>query len=50
VTSGPPTAQIVIVHCRQIIVHQGINVHELNRAGGRLDLVFVEAQSPRGGK
>ncbi len=29
-------AQVVIVHCRQVIVHQGIGVDQLHCAGGRI--------------
>jgi len=56
VTSGPPAAQIVIVHRGQIIVDQRISVDHFQRAGGsdeRLALrskCFTHSEQQRGAK
>src|SRR6185312_5930656 len=46
--SAPP--QIVIVHRGQVIVYEGINMHQLERAGGGLYLLLSEPQRTRRGK
>ncbi len=35
-------AQVIIVHRRQIVVHQRVRMYELDGAGGRLDLVLAQ--------
>ena len=50
VAGRPAAPQIVVVHRRQVIVHQRVHVHEFDGAGRRLDLVFRQAQRARGGE
>ena len=50
VTGRPAAAQIIVIHRRQIVVHQRIDVHELDGAGRRLDLILRQAQGTRGGE
>ena len=48
VTGRTAAAQVVVVHGRQIVVHQRISVNELHRAGGAVDSGFAQAQRFRG--
>ena len=50
VTRRPAAAQIVVIHCRQIIVHERIDVHELDGAGRGLYLLFGQSHGVRGGE
>ena len=43
----PAAAQVVVVHRRQVVVHQRIGVDQLDRAGRRVDARFgIRARSP----
>ncbi len=46
VARRPAAAQVIVVHRRQIIVHQGVNVDQLQGACGGLDLLLREPDGP----
>jgi hypothetical protein len=48
--SGSPAPEVIIVHGRQVIVHQRIHVHELDGAGRRLDLLFGQSDGTGSGE
>ena len=43
-TGGSAAAQIIIIHRRQVIVHERVHVHELDGTGHRFDLLFRESE------
>jgi hypothetical protein len=36
-TGGAATTQVVIIHGRQIVVHQAVDMNELDRGGGGVE-------------
>src|SRR6185312_3353270 len=50
VAGGSAAAQIVIVHRRQIVVHERVHVHELDGARRTLHLALREPECAGGGK
>ena len=48
VTGRPSPSEVIVIHGRKIVMHQGIHMDELDGACGRLDAVFGQTQGPRG--
>ena len=49
VHGGPAATQRVIVHGRQVVVHQRIGVDQFDRGGGRVQPAFLGAEDAAGG-
>ncbi len=45
---GATTTQIIVIHRGQVVVHQRVDVNQLDRTGGRFDFVFSQPESMRG--
>ena len=48
-TGGPATAQVVIVHGRQVVVHQAVDVDEFDRGRGGVEQFQRRAERFAGG-
>src|SRR5690606_33310713 len=49
VHGGTPAAHVVVVHRRQVVVHQRVGVDQLDRGGRQVQAGFVGAQRGAGG-
>ena len=48
VRGRPAAAQVVVVHRRQVVVHQRIAMHQLDRGAGHQRLLALDAEQRRG--